>query len=57
VIEAGQQRGTIKLTVDAQAHALALMASIAGIRILAKSGFSESQLASISSMLVDSLKK
>ena len=57
VIEVGQQRGTIKLTVDAQAHALALMASIAGIRILAKSGFGESQLAPISSMLVDDLKK
>jgi TetR/AcrR family transcriptional repressor of nem operon len=57
VIVAGQQRGTISLTVDAQAHALALMASIAGIRILAKSGFGESQLASITSMLVDGLKK
>jgi TetR/AcrR family transcriptional repressor of nem operon len=57
VIEAGQQRGTISLTVDAQTHALALMASIAGIRILAKSGFDESQLASITSILVDNLKK
>jgi TetR/AcrR family transcriptional repressor of nem operon len=57
VIEAGQQRGSISMTVDAATHALALMASIAGIRILAKSGFDESQLASISTMLVDGLKK
>lgn len=57
VIEAGQQRGTISMTVDAAAHALALMASITGIRILAKSGFDESQLASISAMLVDGLRK
>jgi TetR/AcrR family transcriptional repressor of nem operon len=57
VIEAGQQRGTISLTVDAATHALALMASIAGIRILAKSGFGESQLTSISAMLVDGLRK
>ena len=57
VIEAGQQKGTIRMTVDASAHALALMAGIAGIRILAKSGFDELQLASISTMLVGGLKK
>jgi TetR/AcrR family transcriptional repressor of nem operon len=57
VIEAGQQKGTIRTTVDPATHALTLMAGITGIRILAKSGFGESQLASISTMLVDCLKK
>ena len=57
VIESGQQKGTVSMKVDAATHALTLMAGIAGIRILEKSGFGEAQLASITAMLVDGLKK
>lgn len=44
VIRSGQARGDIDSTVDAAKHAMTLVAGIAGLRVMAKSGFNRKQL-------------
>ncbi|SIT43921.1 Transcriptional regulator, TetR family [Paraburkholderia piptadeniae] len=45
VIRLGQARGDIDLEVDAAKQAVTLVAGIAGLRVMAKSGFTKKQLA------------
>ena len=44
VIRSGQARGDIDSKVDAAKQAMTLVAGIAGLRVMAKSGFTKKQL-------------
>lgn len=56
LLEAAQKEGLINAGLDTHSYALSLVTGIAGIRVLAKSGFTREQLSPFIDLLLSKLK-